>query len=150
MLVAFDTSVLVAGLREPHPHHLRAEPWLAAAMAGRVRAILPAQVLSEAYSTLTAVPGLRIRPSAANSLLARLLDHLEYAPVSLAAQRRALGSCTRLGLVSGAIFDAVIMATAEEAGAEAMVTFNGGDFERFRSAEGPRVIVPPDPPAVTV
>jgi predicted nucleic acid-binding protein len=81
-------------------------------------------VLAEAYSTLTAVPGLRIKPAAANSLVGRLVDRLEYAPVSLAAQMRALETCSRLGLTSGAIFDAVIMATAEEAGADMIVTFN--------------------------
>lgn len=150
MLVAFDTSVVVAALRETHPHHLRAEPWLAKAMTGNVRGLLPAQVMAETYSTLTAAPGVRIRPKAARSLIERLLEHMEYAPASLAAQRRALETCTRLGLTSGAIFDAVIMATAAEAGAGAIVTFNGVDFERFRTADGPRVIVPPDPPAVTL
>lgn len=83
-------------------------------------------------------------------MLSRLLDHMQYQAVSLDAQKRALETCTRLGLVSGAIFDAVIMSTAEEAGAQVIVTFNGSDFERFRTADGPRVIVPPDPPAVSV
>lgn len=35
------------------------------------RGLLPAQVLAETYSTLTAAPGVRIRPKAANSLIRR-------------------------------------------------------------------------------
>lgn len=59
MLVAFDTSVVVAALREAHLHHL--EPWLARAMTGDVPGVLPAQVLAEAYSALTANGTARVR-----------------------------------------------------------------------------------------
>ena len=148
MFVAFDTSLLVAGLREAHPHHDRALPWLAAATAARIRAIAPASVVAETFAALTAVPGLRLKPRLAQALLTDLLEHVEFRSVSREAQADAIERCARLGAVSGAIFDAVIMACADEAHVEAIITFNVADFERFRQAEGPRVIAPPDPPAV--
>lgn len=62
--------------------------------------------------------------------------------------RDALDRCTSKGLRSGAIFDAVHLATAEAAGAEALVTFNERDFVRLSVAESPPIVVPPDPPAI--
>lgn len=148
MLVAFDTSLLVAALREAHPHHLRAARWLAAAKRGHFRAIAPGPVLSETFSALTSIPGLRLKRSVAHALLTALLDQVELHPVSREAHVLAMARCARMGLVSGAIFDAVIMAAAEEANVDAVVTFNVTDFERFRAEGGPRVVLPPDPPAV--
>jgi hypothetical protein len=40
--------------------------------------------------------------------------------------------------------------TAEEAGADAMVTFNQADFARLTDTGSPRIVVPPDPPTVTL
>lgn len=139
MLVAFDTSLLVASLREAHPHHLRAAPWLAAAKRGEFRAIAPGPVLSETFSALTSIPGLRLRPSVAHLLLTALLDQVELQPVSREAHVLAMARCGRM-----------IVAAAEEANVDAIVTFNVTDFERFRAEGGPRIVLPPDPPAVAL
>jgi hypothetical protein len=39
---------------------------------------------------------------------------------------------------------------AERAGAEAIVTFNGADFLRLATPTSPRIIIPPDPPAIAL
>jgi hypothetical protein len=38
------------------------------------------------------------------------------------------------------------LVSAEHAGADAIVTFNGADFLRLAMATSPRIIIPPDPP----
>lgn len=37
-----------------------------------------------------------------------------------------------------------------EAGVDAMLTFNHSDFVRLIDARSPRILVPPDPPAVAL
>ena len=80
--------------------------------------------------------------------LLRSVATFELHPVSREAHVLAMARCGRMGLVSGAIFDAVIMAAAEESNVDAIVTFNVTDFERFRAEGSPRIVLPPEPPAV--
>lgn len=89
MFVAFDTSLLVAALREAHPHHHRAAPWVAEAKSGGLKALAPAPVLSETFSALTAIPGLRIKPSVARSLLAAVLDYVDAGATTLRWRSRS-------------------------------------------------------------
>ena len=83
---------------------------------------------------------------AGNEILARF----ETVPLPVQIYRDALDRCTSKGLRSGAIFDALHLATAESTGAAAIVTFNEQDFARLSVATSPSVVVPPDPPAVTL
>jgi predicted nucleic acid-binding protein len=64
--------------------------------------------------------------------------------------RTALARCTARTLTSGIVFDALHLVTAEEAGADAMLTFNHADFVRLTDVGSPRIVVPPDPPAVAL
>lgn len=62
----------------------------------------------------------------------------------------AVERCATLGLVSGAIFVALHVVSAERWGADAILTFNESDLVRLSLPTSPRVVVPPDPPAVTL
>jgi hypothetical protein len=54
----------------------------------------------------------------------------------------ALERCSERGLSSGAIFDAAHVIAAEMAGAERILTFNGGDFRRLAATDTPPIVDP--------
>jgi len=78
-----------------------------------------------------------------------VLTRFEAEPLTVQIYRDALDRCTAKGLRSGAIFDALHLATAAAAGAAALLTFNEREFARLSVTGSPPIVVPPDPPAVT-
>lgn len=110
-MMAADTSVVVAAFASWHEGHEAAR----AAMRQRPR--LPAHVVLECFSVLTRLPPPhRAAPETATAFLrARLVS----SPLSLpaAAHLVLIEEATEAGLTGGAIHDALIGATAREAGA---------------------------------
>jgi predicted nucleic acid-binding protein len=78
----------------------------------------------------------------------RLRDHLTLVEPTGDIYDLALSRCASKGHVSGAIFDAIHLMTAEASQADVMLTFNPDDFDRLREPSSPRVLVPPDPPSL--
>jgi len=149
--LAFDTSVLVAALIDSHPHHLRASPWVAAVSSGEVEAEITWHAVAEAWSVLTRLPGpLRLPPSTATIVIERASELFQPVDLTPSVYRSALRRCTEAGAGSGAVFDALHLISAEERGADGMVTFNRNDFERLKTGGSPEIVVPPDPPAFTL
>jgi predicted nucleic acid-binding protein len=149
MKVAFDSSVLVAAMVSTHRDHARAVVWLDAVSTGAVQGVVSVHALGELWSVLTKLPvSPPISPKKAREAVDEVLTRFATEPLSVQIYRDALDRCTSKGLRSGAIFDAVHLATAEAAGAEALVTFNERDFVRLSVAESPPIVVPPDPPAI--
>jgi predicted nucleic acid-binding protein len=141
--VALDTSVLVAALVRGHSHNASAAPWLAAIDTGRVHGIIDVHTVHELYSVLTKIK-LRpqISPADAQAMAARVMGRFETVPLTEEGTRRALGRCSQRGLSSGAIFDAAHVIAAELAGAERILTFNGGDFVRLADTDTPPIVDP--------
>lgn len=109
-LQACDTSVLVAALVAWHPDHSAASSALAQVE------ILPAHVLLETYSVLTRLPAPhRIAPGDASAVL----EALDLRLVALPARRHAalLPLLSAEGVRGGAIYDALVAATARHHGA---------------------------------
>jgi predicted nucleic acid-binding protein len=145
--LAFDTSVLVAALVEPHPLHARAIPWLAAVGRGEAVGECTTHALAETWSVLTRLPiDPAIAPPLATLAIERMAGLLTVIEVTRDVYWRAMQRCSTHGLRSGALFDAVHMVSAETSGADALVTFNPGDFTRLALDGGTAVLVPPDPP----
>jgi predicted nucleic acid-binding protein len=148
--IAFDTSVLVAGLLASHRHHARAVVWMRAAAAGQIEAVASVHALNEVWSVLTKLP---VTPPIAGSDARRAVvdavSRFELVPLTMQLCVDSLDRCGARGLRSGAVFDAVHVLSAEAAGADVMLTFNARDFIRLSVPSGPRVLEPPDPPAVT-
>ncbi|MCP4897836.1 MAG: type II toxin-antitoxin system VapC family toxin [bacterium] len=146
--IAFDTSVLVAALVEPHPRHARAFPWLEAAEDGRVEGECTVHALAETWSVLTRLPiDPSIAPPMATAAVERLAAFLEPVELSSDIYWKAMRRCSEHGLRSGVLFDALHLACAESSNVDAFITFNPGDFERLAVTESPAIVVPPDPPA---
>jgi predicted nucleic acid-binding protein len=145
--LAFDTSVMVAALVEPHPFHLRALRWIEAVTAGRAEAECSWHAAAETWSVLTRMPlEPPIAPALAEVAIDRLLKKIEAVEIDGETYRAALRRCSERGLRSGALFDALHLVSAERRKVDAFVTFNRVDFERLVADGSPRLVVPPDPP----
>ncbi len=152
MKVAFDTSVLVAALLEAHPHHKRAQLWLEAVAEKTIEGIFSRHALAETWSVLTRLP---LKPRLSGREALHVLDRLRengFTPVDLTAETYdiAVRRCVDTGLISGAVFDALHLASAEAAEAEVMLTFNVKDFGPLSGEGPPLVLAPPDPPSLEV
>ena len=143
MLKAFDTSVLVAALSAAHGVHDVARPHLDDALEGRTRMAVSAHALAETYATLTV---LQVRPRITPGQALHLIEEnvLQVARVvALDANdyAAALQRMTRLGLVSGSVYDALHIVAAENAEADELLTFNGRDFRRMPPKDPTRLVV---------
>jgi predicted nucleic acid-binding protein len=123
----FDSSVLVPALLADHVHHARS--FAAFAAASRKNASCAAHSLAEVYSTLTRYPGKQRLSSEFAALLVQEIEHRltlvwldgdEY----LAAIDRIAG----MGIVGGAVYDALIAACAAKAKADVVYTWNTAHF----------------------
>jgi predicted nucleic acid-binding protein len=147
--LAFDTSVLVASLVEPHPYHLRTIPWLEALAGNGVDGVCTWHAVAETWAVLTRMPIVPvISPALASLAVARLLERVTPVEVGGNVYRSAMERCAVRGLRSGVVFDGLHLVAAELAGADGFVTFNPRDFERLAIEGSPRIVVPPDPPRV--
>jgi predicted nucleic acid-binding protein len=149
--VAFDTSIFVASLVSAHPHHARAVVWLRAVSSKAIQGVASVHALGETYSVLTKLP---VAPQLAPEDALRMIDAVatafEVIPLSRGIYDSALQRCAMKGARSGAIYDALHLATAEAANVDKVLTFNAPDFQRLVIAGGPLVTVPPEPPAVVL
>ena len=149
--LAFDTSVLVAALVEPHPLHSRALPWLEAVTTHAVAGECSWHAVAETWSVLTRLPlEPPVSPALAALAVERLMTVLEVRELTGEVYRAAIRRCAERGVRSGALFDALHLVCAEASGADALVTFNRGDFVRLAVEPGPAILVPPDPPQVAL
>jgi predicted nucleic acid-binding protein len=147
--VAFDTSVLVAGSVAGHVHEERARVWFRAARESRFVAIATTHAFAETWATLTAIPVVpRIAPAAAERVIDRLVRYIEPVAIGWEDYRLALQRCGDRSLRSGALYDALHLMVASREGAELLLTFNTRDFAALAGEESPRILAPPDPPAL--
>jgi predicted nucleic acid-binding protein len=127
MKTMFDTSVLVPALLSKHPNHNKAAALLRRAQRGEFHWFLAAHTLAECYATLTAKTGtLALAPSlVAESIRVDLVEHHPtIVELSAADYVNSIKSVASLGLSSGVIYDALIIAAAQKVGIERFYTFN--------------------------
>jgi predicted nucleic acid-binding protein len=111
-VIALDTSVAIAAALPWHEYHAAA---LSAVPPAKTTLI--AQVAVETYSVLTRLPPLQRIPAEV------ALDYLRQAfilpPVTLASEKYVglLDLAAAEGITGGAVYDAILAATAREAGA---------------------------------
>ena len=133
MKVLFDTSTLVAGMLQVHPHKTACRPWILAVRDGLHEGALCSHSLAEFYATMTAMPlKPQLSPSETRQTIDELLTHFEVVPLLEADYLAALDLVSSRLLRSGAIFDALLEIAARKAAVERLVTVNMAHFERFR------------------
>lgn len=88
---------------------------------------------AELYSVLTSAPlRPKIQPAEAQRLIARnVIDHFELIAITKQMYLQALNTCTDSALVSGTIYDALILECARKSDADRIYTFNMHDFRRI-------------------
>jgi predicted nucleic acid-binding protein len=149
--VAFDSSVIIAGTHDRHPHHGRAIVWIDAVLEQRITGVVTWHALAEIWSVLTRMRApARLSPEQAMRVVRRVQAVFQLHQMDPPVYNEALQRCTDRGFASGVVFDALHVVGAEHAGADAIVTFNGADFLRLAGPTSPRIIIPPDPPDVTL
>ena len=111
-MIAPDSSVLIAALDADHEAH---EPALSA-LAGRSPRLI-AHVAFETVSVFTRLPeGLRVAPATVLGALERDFK-LPWLALDVAGQRSCLTLACAAGIQGGALYDALIAATAVKHGA---------------------------------
>jgi predicted nucleic acid-binding protein len=149
MKVAFDTSVLVAGSVARHVHEARAHIWFQAAREGKFDAITTTHALAETWATLTAIPvEPRIAPAAVERVIERLVRHIKPIALRWDDYKSAMQRCGERGLRSGTVYDALHYINAARQDADLFLTFNTRHFIPLAADDGPRIVAPPDPPAL--
>ena len=135
MKLFFDTSVLVAAMVVAHPQH-----GPAAAALGRV--VLPGSMdkgsacchsLAELYAVLTRLPlSPAIHPTEAHRLIEEnVIAHFRLVPLVAEDYRESLRALSDTGWAGALIYDALLLRAAERSGAETVLTFNVGHFQRL-------------------
>lgn len=140
---ALDTSVLVASLSVGHPHYSLAELYFEDAREGRRLLLISTHAVAETFSILTTLPvAPRIPPAKALRLIEEsVLPAVEVISLDADDYAAAIRRMAGLGLVSGAVYDALHVRAAEKAGADELVTINGRDFRRMPPAPPCRLVV---------
>jgi len=130
---AFDTSVIVAAHMSWHPDHARATAAILSSFGPNKRVVVPIPALIQSYSVMTRMPvGHRVRPhEARDALRASLTDDVDLVAHDGAACWDLLDGAVAKGVSGGGIHDADILACAERAGANRLLTLNPADFERL-------------------
>ena len=140
-MIALDSSVIVAALSSWHGERDAALAAIDKAMASRKGIVVPAHALFEAYSVLTRMPP--PRRLSTTGAIGLLRDNFSSAVIAMVPTRSIWGLVEGLAsgeMAGGIIYDAVILASAESAGASTLLTLNPRDFERFNSHI--RIVVP--------
>jgi predicted nucleic acid-binding protein len=110
-VIAVDTSIVVPALTPEHEFH---EP--AANLVDQHAPQLPAHVALETYASLTAMPRHRRAPAQVAEALERSFEP-PWLTLSAAGYVAVVRMVAEARMLSGAVFDALVAATAREHGA---------------------------------
>ena len=144
MKTLFDTSMIVAALVETHPMHERAFPWFKRSKAKEFELIIASHTLAELYAVLSTLP---IKPRISPSVAWRLIhENIESTAKIVSLTPTEYISIVRhmsdLGLVGGAIYDALIAKVAQKSKVKRLFTLNIEHFKRVWP-EGKEIICLP-------
>jgi predicted nucleic acid-binding protein len=130
--VLFDTNVLIGAFLPEHKSHADCVVWLERAQLDEIAGYVGTHSLAELYSNLTKLPlKQKITPALAQGLITTNLQTFVKVSLDVADYMTAIEVVTRYGLVSGAVFDAVIAQAGLKVGVDRILTFNVRDFERL-------------------
>jgi predicted nucleic acid-binding protein len=137
----FDTSVFVGAFWRGHPQHHASLELVSA--ANRKKSACAAHTLAEVYATMTALPVKEVIPPDQVLLFVQevhdrctvvtLNEHDYFDTIERAAAR---------GLVSGRIYDALLLQSASKVNAQAIYTWNLKHFRAIAPEMADRIQTP--------
>lgn len=131
-MIALDTSVIVAGLLSWHERHAAAARALERALGSSAGVLIPAQALIESYAVMTRLPAPhRLAPADALHLLRENFGDVRVAAHGARSVFPLLTQLAGASLGGGIVYDAVILDTAADAGADSLLTLDARDYERL-------------------
>ena len=144
MKLLLDTSVLVAAMVDSHPAHERALPWLQKVKNGTHTGFISAHSLAELYSILTTLPiKPQISPTDANRLIHHnIIKSFEIVTLSDEDYIEVIERLSKLEIMGGATYDAVILRAAENVNVDQVITLNAKDFRRVNPSLSNKILTP--------
>jgi predicted nucleic acid-binding protein len=137
----FDTSVLVAAVREADQRH-EVSHKLLVQFAPR-EASCAAHSLAELYATLTGMrPPNRLLPEQAELVLSQFRTSLDCIILTADEVFQAIQRTVALKLPGGIIYDALILACARKIQAERIYTWNAKHFQMVAPDLAERIVTP--------
>jgi predicted nucleic acid-binding protein len=142
--ILLDTSVLVAGIVKAHPRHALAVPWLQQAKGRKFNGVVSAHSIAEVYNVITTLPVRpRIPPDYTQELIKQsVLDVFQVISLAKEDYVAVIDHLVKLGIIGGAIYDALILRAAIKANVDQIVTFNADDFRRVYPALAEKIVTP--------
>lgn len=145
MKVFLDTNVLIAAAFRQHPHFVRADEAMRRCVDKDDTGFIHAHSLLEFHSAATQLPrGLAVPPERVPTLIEEgILPFVRL--VSLDARRivKVENRAGEMGLIGGIIYDLYLLAAAEDAAVDRLLTFNVTHFQRIAHADFVSRIVAP-------
>jgi predicted nucleic acid-binding protein len=126
MTVFLDTSVLIAAVVAKHEAHARAFPLLERVQEGEDEGIVSGHSLAEMYAVLTRLPPpYRHAPEQALlSIEENILKHFKISILTGNDYAALIREAAVAGIHGGAIYDAVLLKSAEKAKPDRLFTLN--------------------------
>jgi predicted nucleic acid-binding protein len=144
MRVFCDASVLVAAAVASHEQHVSALHLIERVAAGRLPGSLGAHGLAETYSVLTRLPLMpRIPPEEAARLIEEnFLPHFSIWALDADEYLQVVRRAAVDRLPGGAIYDALLLASAVKAKADRIYTFDIAHFRRIAPQLHKKIVAP--------
>lgn len=133
MRVFIDTSVIVAGSVQHHPHFPRAVVILEQLAKTKIQGAVAAHSLLESYAVMTSLPVKpRIHPTEARAILQTNVErYCKTIALTAPEYRRFVTGLSDAGIVGGAVYDALLLACAKRSACNRIYTFNVDHFRRL-------------------
>lgn len=137
----FDTSVLVASFWRDHSNHDASLRRVAA--ANKKKSACALHTLAEVYSTMTALPIKDlIPPDQAFVFVEEVRNRFTIVSLNEAEYAQTIQQAAERGLVSGRIYDAVLLRCAVKVNAEVIYTWNVKHFRVIDPKQADKVRTP--------
>ena len=139
-----DTSCMIAAVCSWHEHHPAATEEFERRFARGERLVVAGPALLEAYAVLTRLPPPhRLSPETTALLLSAnfIGEDLEIATLTAGEFPRLIASAAERNIMGGRLYDAAILACAESAHVDSLLTFNERHFRELHGGKL-RVVVP--------
>lgn len=131
-MIALDSSVMVTGVVRTDARHDKAMRAIQRAFDSSEGVLVPVHALVETYALITRMPAPhRATPAEAVKALRDTFGVARLAPLSARSAWAVLDGLAGASFGGGLAYDAIILKSAEDAGATVLLTWNLRDYERL-------------------